>query len=70
MRSSGGDIMAQTIQISQEDYQTFLQNVSILKKNNIELDYTVSQPKKRKVKITMNQSYDWNKLDEVCNERL
>tara|TARA_A100001011_G_scaffold386204_1_gene461588 strand:- start:82 stop:270 length:189 start_codon:yes stop_codon:yes gene_type:complete len=62
--------MTQTIQISQEDYQTFLKNVSILKKNNIELDYTVSQPKKRKVKITMNQSYDWNKLDEVCNERL
>ncbi len=70
MRSSGGYIMTQTIQISQEDYQTFLKNVSILKKNNIELDYTVSQPKKRKVKITMNQSYDWNKLDEVCNERL
>ena len=70
MRSSGGYIMTQTIQISQEDYQTFLKNVSILKKNNIELDYTVSQPKKRKVKVTMNQSYDWNKLDEVCNERL
>ena len=62
--------MTQTIQISQADYQTFLKNVAILKENNIELDYTVSQPKKRKVKITMNQSYDWNKLDEVCNERL
>jgi len=60
--------MTQTIQISQADYQTFLKNVAILKKNNIELDYTVSQPNKRKVKITMNQSYDWNKLDEVCNE--
>ena len=70
MRSSGGYIMTQTIQISQADYQTFLKNVAILKENNIELDYTVSQPKKRKVKITMNQSYDWNKLDEVCNERL
>ena len=68
MRSSGGYIMTQTIQISQADYQTFLKNVAILKKNNIELDYTVSQPNKRKVKITMNQSYDWNKLDEVCNE--
>ena len=70
MRSSGGYIMTQTIQISQADYQTFLKNVAILKENNIELDYTVSQPKKRKVKITMNQSYDWNKLDEVCNESL
>ena len=62
MRSSGGYIMTQTIQISQADYQTFLKNVAILKENNIELDYTVSQPKKRKVKITMNQSYDWNIL--------
>jgi len=57
------------IDLTQAEYGQFKTRVAKLQKNGIALDFTVSQPNKRVVKLTMNKQYDWDRLDEVCDGR-
>tara|TARA_R100000742_G_C4278924_1_gene102418 strand:+ start:951 stop:1133 length:183 start_codon:yes stop_codon:yes gene_type:complete len=54
------------VNLKQAEYKQFKRRVAILQEKGIELDFSVAQPNKRVVKITLNKEYDWNKLDEVC----
>ena len=51
--------------LSQADFKVFERKVAILAKAGVDLDYTVAQRNKRKVKITLNKEYDFNKLDAI-----
>ena len=55
------------VNLKQAEYRQFKTRVAKLQRHGIELDFTVAQPKKRVVKITLNKEYDWAKLDEVCD---
>ena len=55
------------VNLPQAEYKTFKRKVAILKKHGINMDYSVAGEKKRVVKLTINQSYDWNELDAICN---
>jgi hypothetical protein len=55
-----------TVRLPQEEYRQFKRRINILQKNGINLDYSVAQPNKRVVKITMHKDYNWDMLDEVC----
>ena len=54
-----------TAYLSQADFKVFERKVAILAKAGVDLDYTVAQRNKRKVKITLNKEYDFNKLDAI-----
>lgn len=54
-----------TAYLSQADFKVFERKVAILAKAGVNLDYTVAQRNKRKVKITLNKEYDFNKLDAI-----
>jgi len=56
------------VNLTQQEYAKFKDRVDILSKKGIVLDHTVSGANKRVVKLTMHKEYDWNKLDEVCDE--
>jgi len=56
------------VNLTQQEYAKFKNRVDILSKKGIVLDHTVSGANKRVVKLTMHKEYDWNKLDEVCDE--
>jgi hypothetical protein len=58
----------QVVNLNQKEYAQFKNKVNILSKKGIVLDHTVSGANKRVVKLTMHKEYDWNKLDEVCDE--
>jgi hypothetical protein len=58
----------QVVNLNQKEYAQFKNRVNILSKKGIVLDHTVSGANKRVVKLTMHKEYDWNKLDEVCDE--
>ena len=47
------------------EYKTFQRKVSALKAKGIELDFNVFQPNKRKVKVVLNQQYDFDELDRL-----
>lgn len=51
--------------LSQADFKVFERKVVILAKAGVDLDYTVAQRNKRKVKITLNKEYDFNTLDAI-----
>ena len=55
------------VKLPQAEYQTFLNKVAKLRKAGVDVQYEVSQAKKRVVKLTMHKQYDWQKLDEVCD---
>ena len=57
------------VSLTQKEYAKFKSRVDILAKKGIVLDHTVSGANKRVVKLTMHKEYDWNKLDEVCDDR-
>ena len=54
-----------TAYLSQADFKTFERKVAILAKAGVDLDYTVAQRNKRKVKITLNKEYVFNALDAI-----
>tara|TARA_B100000963_G_C22253178_1_gene505152 strand:+ start:374 stop:556 length:183 start_codon:yes stop_codon:yes gene_type:complete len=54
------------VNLPQAEYKTFKRKVAILKKHGINMDYSVAGEKKRVVKLTINQAYDWNELDAIC----
>ena len=54
-----------TAYLSQANFKIFERKVAILAKAGVNLDYTVAQRNKRKVKITLNKEYDFNKLDAI-----
>ena len=56
------------VNLTQQEYAKFKNRVDILSKKGIVLYHTVSGANKRVVKLTMHKEYDWNKLDEVCDE--
>jgi len=56
------------VNLTQQEYAKFKDRVDILSKKGIVLDHTISGANKRVVKLTMHKEYDWNKLDEVCDE--
>lgn len=51
--------------LSQADFKVFERKVVILAEAGVDLDYTVAQRNKRKVKITLNKEYDFNTLDAI-----
>ena len=51
--------------LTQSEYKTFQRKVSALKSKGIELDFDVFQPNKRKVKVVLNQQYDFDELDRL-----
>ena len=57
------------VSLTQKEYAQFKSRVDILAKKGIVLDHTVSGANKRVVKLNMHKEYDWNKLDEVCDDR-
>ena len=57
------------VSLTQKEYAQFKSRVDILAKKGIVLDHAVSGANKRVVKLTMHKEYDWNKLDEVCDDR-
>ena len=56
------------VNLTQQEYAKFKDRVDILSKKGIVLAHTISGANKRVVKLTMHKEYDWNKLDEVCDE--
>ena len=54
------------VKLPQSEYKTFLRKVSILRKNGIDVNYEVAQPKKRNVKITMHTPVEPDKWDAIC----
>ena len=54
------------VKLPQAEYKTFLRKVSILRKNGIDVNYEVAQPKKRNVKITMHTPVEPDKWDAIC----
>ena len=56
-----------TIVISQADYRIFSSKVKKLASKGIHLDFRVTKPNHKKVKVTMNQEYNWTELDRVCD---
>ena len=57
------------VSLTQKEYAQFKSRVDILAKKGIVLAHTVAGANKRVVKLTMHKEYDWNKLDEVCDDR-
>tara|TARA_Y100000361_G_scaffold58935_1_gene51542 strand:- start:378 stop:563 length:186 start_codon:yes stop_codon:yes gene_type:complete len=55
------------VKLPQSEYKTFLRKVSILRKNGIDVNYEVAQPKKRNVKITMHTPVEPDKWDAICD---
>ena len=55
-----------TVRLPQEEYRQFKRRIDILKKHGITLDFSVAQPNKRVVKITMYKDYDWGMFDKLC----
>ena len=56
-----------TVIMSQSDYKIFSSKVKKLASKGIDLDYKVTKPNHKRVKITVNQEYDWAELDKVCD---
>ena len=56
-----------TVIISQSDYKIFSSKVKKLASKGIDLDYKVTKTNHKRVKITVNQEYDWAELDRVCD---
>ena len=56
-----------TVIISQSDYKIFSSKMKKLASKGIDLDYKVTKPNHKRVKITVNQEYDWAELDRVCD---
>ena len=52
--------------VNQTEYKKFKNRVGILASKGINLDYTVSKPNHKRVKIVLNKSYDWDNLDKMC----
>ena len=51
--------------LTQSEYKTFQRKVEALKSKGFELDFDVFQPNKRKVKVVLNQQYDFDELDRL-----
>lgn len=51
--------------LSQDEYKTFQRKVKTMKAKGFNLDYSVFQPNKRKVKVVLNQDYDYDMLDQM-----
>ena len=56
-----------TVIISQSDYKIFSSKVKKLASKGIDLEYKVTKPNHKRVKITVNREYDWAELDRVCD---
>tara|TARA_S200000501_G_scaffold297462_1_gene283773 strand:- start:157 stop:342 length:186 start_codon:yes stop_codon:yes gene_type:complete len=56
----------QVVKLTQAEYKTFVNKVAILKRNGITLDFSVTKPNHKKVKITMHKQYNYDELDRVC----
>tara|TARA_R100001510_G_C7507740_1_gene108669 strand:+ start:318 stop:500 length:183 start_codon:yes stop_codon:yes gene_type:complete len=56
----------QVVNLPQAEYKTFKRKVAILKKNGIDMNFSVAGENKRVVKITIHQAYDWEQLDAIC----
>jgi hypothetical protein len=61
------EVLKFTTEISQADYKIFLSKVKKLASKGIHIDYKVAKPNHKKVKLTMNKVYDWEKLDAICD---
>ena len=55
-----------TVYLSQPEYRQFKRRVAKLKTKGINLNMSVAQPNKRKVKISVHEEYDWQELDALC----
>ena len=55
------------VKLPQAEYQTFLKKVAKLRKAGIDVQYEVSQAKKRVVKLTMLTEVEPDKLDAICD---
>jgi len=55
------------VKLPQAEYQTFLKKVAKLRKAGIDVQYEVSQAKKRVVKLTMLTEVEPDKWDAICD---
>jgi hypothetical protein len=55
------------VKLPQAEYQTFLKKVAKLQKAGIDVQYEVSQAKKRVVKLTMLTEVEPDKWDAICD---
>jgi hypothetical protein len=55
------------VKLPQAEYQTFLKKVAKLQKAGIDIQYRVSQAKKRVVKLTMLTPVEPDKWDAICD---
>ena len=55
------------VKLPQSEYKTFLNKVAKLRKAGIDVQYEVSQAKKRVVKLTMLTPVEPDKWDAICD---
>ena len=55
------------VKLPQAEYQPFLKKVAKLQKAGIDIQYRVSQAKKRVVKLTMLTPVEPDKWDAICD---
>ena len=55
------------VKLPQAEYQTFLNKVAKLRKAGVDVQYEVSQAKKRVVKLTMLTPVEPDKWDAICD---
>ena len=55
------------VKLPQAEYQTFLKKVAKLQKAGIDIQYQVSQAKKRVVKLSMLTPVEPDKWDAICD---
>ena len=55
------------VKLPQAEYQTFLKKVAKLRKAGVDVQYEVSQAKKRVVKLTMLTPVEPDKWDAICD---
>ena len=60
--------MSQVAILTQEDFIEFKKRVAVLKDKGIELDYIVSKPNHKKVKVTMRTLIEAEKWEAIYKE--
>jgi hypothetical protein len=56
------------VHMSQSDYKIFKSKVKLLASMGINVNYSVSKPNHKRVKVVMNEQYDWAQLDRLCDK--
>ena len=60
--------MSQVAILTQEDFIEFKKRVAVLKEEGVELDYIVSKPNHKRVKVTMRTLIEAEKWEAIYRE--